>query len=104
MFAAAEVLGVGLMAATGGGPPRQHRVEIRGMAFRPAALEAAVGDTVLWANGDFLPHTATARGRGGWDTGNLDPGETSRVVLRRAGTFEFLCTLHPSMLGSLRVR
>jgi len=40
---------------------KTHTVRIEGMKFIPERLEVAVGDTVVWTNKDFLPHSVTAR-------------------------------------------
>ena len=84
--------------------PQRHVIEIRGMAFQPAELTATRGDTVLWVNRDIVPHTATASGKPGWDTGTLSQAERGRVVLRDAGTVHYVCQLHPTMRGTLIVR
>jgi plastocyanin len=84
---------------------RKHVIEIRGMAFEPAELTVMRGDTLVWINRDIVPHTATASGKRGWDTGTLSQGESSRVVvLRDAGTSHYVCRLHPTMRGTLTVR
>ena len=40
---------------------KTHSVRIEGMKFIPERLEVAAGDTVVWTNKDFLPHSVTAR-------------------------------------------
>jgi plastocyanin len=95
-------------AACGEGAPhaaRSSRYEIRIDNFRylPDSLTVAVGDTVAWTNHDFVPHTATAENHG-WDTGIIAADSTRTVVMQRAGTYPYLCTLHPVMRGVLRVR
>lgn len=82
----------------------RHRVEITGLRFGPAQLEAAVGDTVIWVNRDVVPHTATRTGPRGWDTGVLARGDSARLVLRHAGAHDYTCTLHPAMRGRIVVR
>lgn len=93
------------LALLAGGSPasRTHTVEIRGMAFHPAELAVAPGDTVVWINRDIVPHTATATGggRSRWDTGQLAQGQSGRVVARRVGKASYVCALHPSMRGTL---
>jgi plastocyanin len=85
-------------------PPRRHVVEIRGMAFHPAVLEVHRGDTIVWVNRDFVPHTATAARKPRWDTGRLAPEESGRYVPLGAGEVEYFCALHPPMQGRLVVR
>jgi plastocyanin len=82
--------------------PRRHVVEIRGMAFQPAVLEVAQGDTVAWINRDIVRHTATARS--GWDTGVIAQGAHAVIVSRSRGEFRYICTLHPTMQGTLITR
>ena len=82
--------------------PRRHEVEIRGMAFHPAVLEVASGDTVVWVNRDIVPHTATAKPA--WDTGTLTQGRYGTIVSRQPGEFRYVCTLHPTMRGTLVTR
>lgn len=85
-------------------PPRRHVVEMRGMAFHPAVLEVAPGDTVVWVNRDIVPHTATAAARPGWTTGNLTQGQSGRHIARRTGEAPYICELHPTMQGKLVIR
>jgi plastocyanin len=84
--------------------PRKHVIEIRGMAFVPAKLTATRGDTVVWINRDIVPHTATASGTPGWDTGILGQAASGEVVVGKAGTVHYVCRLHPTMRGILVVR
>jgi plastocyanin len=73
------------------------------MAFHPAALEVALHDTVVWINRDIVPHTATAAGSAGWDTGILAGGDSGSRVFSEAGTVEYVCTLHPTMQATVTV-
>ena len=82
--------------------PRLHHVEIRGMAFEPALLEARQGDEIEWVNDDVVPHTATAAGE--FDSGLIAPSQRWRTRVTHAGEFTYACTLHPMMTGTLRVR
>jgi len=94
-----------LVAAAGCAPaPATHVVAIRDLTFAPAVVEAAVGDTIVWENHDLFPHTATVGGAAGWNTG-LIPADSSRsAVARRPGTFNYVCQVHPTMVGKVVVR
>lgn len=83
---------------------RQHQVSMQGMAFKPARVEAAVGDTVVWTNQDVVPHSATAPGPAAWDTGALSQGRSAVYVPTHRGEFRYYCTLHPAMEGALIVK
>ena len=68
----------------------------------PAELSIRPGDTVEFVNRDLVPHTATdAEGR--WDAGTIGRGASARVAFEAAGTFPYVCTLHPNMRARIRV-
>lgn len=77
------------------------RVDIAKLAFAPAQVSAHVGDTIEWANSDFVAHTATARDKQ-WDVTIPSKG-TGSVVLKSAGTIDYYCRFHPNMKGSIAV-
>jgi plastocyanin len=81
---------------------RADRVEIGDFAFSPPTIEVPVGSELTWENTDPTPHTVTARD-GGFDSGTLDPGSRFAATFDRAGTFAYLCQIHPTMTGSIRV-
>lgn len=77
-----------------------HAVEIKGMKFSPANLTVAAGDTITFTNMDSAPHTATATG-GAFDTGRLSRGESATVTINAAGSFDYICSVHPRMKGTV---
>lgn len=79
-----------------------HRVVVERFAFVPATLTVRPGDTVIWINRDYAPHTATAKG-GGWGTRTLAREQTAKRVFRAAGTFDYFCKFHPHMRGRIVV-
>jgi len=70
--------------------------------FSPASVSVAVGDTVTWHNSGQQPHTATADD-GSFDTGTIQPGGSGSHTFNTAGTFSYICTIHPNMKGTVRV-
>jgi plastocyanin len=78
-------------------------VAISGFAFSPSSLTINVGDRVTWTNSDAVAHTATATG-GAFDTGDIAEGQSASVRFTKAGTYAYVCTPHPSMTGTIRVR
>jgi plastocyanin len=78
-------------------------VTIEGMKFVPERLEVAAGDTVVWTNKDFLPHSVTASGAK-VESGDLAPGKTFRFVARKKGEMSYICRLHPVMKGVVVVK
>jgi plastocyanin len=77
-------------------------VEAKNFAFNPKTVTIKVGDTVTWTNQDSTTHTVT--GDGGIDSGNLAPGKSYSKTFDTAGTFNYHCSIHPSMTGQVIVQ
>jgi plastocyanin len=82
--------------------PKTHTVTIEGTQFVPETLTVHRGDRVVWVNKDPFPHTVTGR-KGGFDSRSIAPNASWRYVAGKAGTFPYVCTLHPTMTGTLVV-
>ena len=70
--------------------------------FSPASVSIAVGDTVTWHNTGQAPHNATADD-GSFKTPDLNNGQSASHTFSQAGTFSYICTIHPNMKGTIRV-
>ncbi len=79
-----------------------HVVTIDGFAFKPPVVTVKAGDTIEWRNDDPVPHTATSTS-GGFDSGSIAAGATYRWVARKPGRFDYLCTFHTIMKGTVVV-
>lgn len=88
-------------APGGGGPTIQ--VNMQGIAFDPQTVTIKVGDTVNWTNMDDVPHNATAVDNS-WKTETFGKGGTGSVTFTTAGTFAYICTVHPNMTGTVIVQ
>jgi LPXTG-motif cell wall-anchored protein len=78
-------------------------INIQDFKFDPATLTVAAGTTVTWTNLDTAPHTATSTTTGVFDTGTLQKDQSGSVTLTQAGTFDYLCAIHPNMVATLTV-
>lgn len=79
-------------------------VEIKDFAFNPAEIRIRTGTVVTWTNSDVVAHTATATDpRGAFDSGNLNPGQSFSFTFDTARTYEYFCTYHPFMKGTIVV-
>lgn len=76
---------------------------IKGMGYTPARLEIEVGTTVTWRNEDLLAHSVTAANRS-FDSGLIPPGGSWSYTFTAPGTYDFSCTPHPFMKGTVIVR
>lgn len=102
-IAAVVFTGVALAAAnTETRQPQNHVVEIRDLEFVPPELVVAPGDTITWANHDFVPHTATAEGDG-WASTTLKTGESWQITVQAGMASDYFCSHHPSMTARLRI-
>ena len=77
--------------------------------FEPYALEALQGQTISWKNLDEQGHTvASGTPSKGPDGMFLSPvvgeGQTYEYTFEDVGTFDYFCTLHPWMLGTVTIR
>ena len=78
-------------------------VTIKDFEYRPDPIEVSPGDEVTWTNKDTAQHSATAEGKGDFDTGLLEKGQKGTVPFNEEGTFAYICTVHPDMKGEVIV-
>jgi plastocyanin len=71
-------------------------------SFTPTNITVAVGGTVTWTNHDVTAHTSTST-NGGWNA-SLAPGGVFSRAFPTAGTFDYRCTIHPTMSGTITVK
>jgi plastocyanin len=77
-------------------------VAIKDFAFGPADIQAKVGQTVTFTNGDSAPHTATLDD-GTCTTPNIAGGGSDGLMFSAAGSYPFHCNVHPNMKGTITV-
>ena len=78
-------------------------VAIEDFLYSPADLTINAGTTITWTNNDGAVHDATERDRS-WNTALLSQGEAGEITFDEPGTFEYFCSIHPWMEGSITVR
>ena len=77
-------------------------VTVDNFRFSPSSVSIRKGDTVVWRfQRDRAPHNV--KGSGGIKSRTMRTG-TYRKRFTRAGTFRYVCSLHPNMKGTVRVR
>jgi plastocyanin len=79
-------------------------VMISDFSFKPGCVNVAVGTKVTFTNEDGVAHTATDSSSGGFDSGNLNKGQTYTQTFTKAGTYSYICTIHQYMHGTVVVR
>jgi plastocyanin len=91
-----------LAASAAAAAPQTHTIVIEKMKFGSLPAQLHKGDTLIWANHDFLRHSATASNHA-FDV-DLPAGVTKKMVLTKSGSFPFQCRYHPGMRGTLVIR
>jgi plastocyanin len=98
---AALLLPTGVPSAQAAG--NTHAVRIEGMKFVPGRIEVAAGDTIVWTNKDFLPHSVTSAAAR-IESGDLTQDRSWKFVARNKGEIQYICRLHPVMRGAVVVK
>jgi len=78
------------------------RVNIKNGSFVPSALTVSSGTTVEWHNQDAIQHRIVSS-QGLFDSGLIDPGKKFSIKFNNPGTYNYYCSLHPQMQGSVTV-
>ena len=82
--------------------PDASGVAIVDFAFAPDVLTVPTGSTVTWSNADGFAHTVAATDAS-FVSDSLTTGATFQHTFDTAGTFTYLCGIHPSMAGTVIV-
>lgn len=91
--------------SAGGGGGTSATVSMKDIEFDPKTATVAKGGTVTWTNDDSVGHDVTAddgsfkSGR----PGGLAQGDTYKFTFKKAGSFKYVCTVHPGMDGTVTV-
>jgi plastocyanin len=84
-------------------PATGNVILMDGTRFHPDNLTVPAGTTVTFTNKEFFPHNVQSES-GHLHSGTIDTDQSWSVRLDTAGTFTYVCTLHPGMSGVLHVR
>ena len=77
------------------------KVSIDNFTFAPAQLTVKVGTTVTWTNHDDIPHTVVSAGK--FRSKTLDTDDSFSFTFTAAGDYKYFCSLHPHMIGTIKV-
>jgi plastocyanin len=86
--------------------PAAGSVEIKNMMFTPSQITVQKGAKVTWTNNDNVAHTVTddLSNVGGPASAQIPAGETYSFTFTKTGSFQYHCTIHPSMRGTIVVK
>ena len=95
-----------LIAATASGVvsarAEDPMVEIDNFTFTPPTLTVKTGTTVTWRNQDDIPHTVASSARL-FKSKPLDTDDSFSFTFKDVGRYEYFCSLHPHMKGTIVV-
>ena len=81
-----------------------QQVEMVDIAYQPQTIQVRTGETITWINRDSVQHDVVNVEEGEEPRSELfNEGETYEWTPTEAGTVEYLCTVHPSMRGTVEV-
>jgi plastocyanin len=77
-------------------------VKIDNFAFAPQRIVVQAGTTVTWTNADDAPHTIVSTTKL-FKSSALDTEDKFSFTFATPGTYEYFCSLHPHMTGTVVV-
>lgn len=92
----------GVTPAPPAATPSTATVRMAGRVFRPSLVSITEGGSVTFINDDDRSHTVTSTSRA-FDSGTMAAGSSYTRTFPAAGTFGYLCSLHPDMTGTVVV-
>jgi plastocyanin len=99
MAMSAQMSGKAAGAST---PVATDAVGIKNFAFSPATITVPTGSTVVWTNDDSIQHDITFNG-GSIASSVLNHNDTFSHTFPTAGTYHYICSIHPFMHGTVIV-
>ena len=76
-------------------------VKIQDASFNPDSISISSGDTVKWTNMDSGTHTVVGTY---FSSGNISSGKSYEHKFTKAGTYNYSCSIDPSMKGIVIVK
>ena len=106
---AALLSGLSLFAVAGEmkdastGNAKENKIEIKDFAFNPQNITVKSGEKIIWINRDEEPHTVVSVGKKFQRSPGLDTDQEFSIIAAAPGTYEYFCSVHPKMTGTIVV-
>ena len=78
-------------------------VSIAEFLFGPEKTSVKVGDSITWTNTDDSPHQVTVQGETTLRAPVLLKGQSTTILFKDVGSYDYICGLHPNMKGKIEV-
>ena len=95
--------GGGGSAGSGECPQDAVVIVMRDIKFDPENATARAGQEICWPNEDTIDHNVVAESGADFESDLYGQGETFTATVEEAGTVEYVCTIHPAMVGTIEV-
>ena len=77
-------------------------VKIDNFTFAPQHFAVKIGTTVTWENEEDTPHTVASSTKL-FRSNALDTGDRFSFTFTTPGVYQYFCSLHPHMIGTIVV-
>jgi plastocyanin len=77
--------------------------EVDALKFQPTSASVKVGDVVEWDNTGSIAHNVTFDQYTAITSDTMNGGDKYEVKFTKAGSYQFHCSFHPGMDGSVTV-
>ena len=91
------------LAVAAFGSEAATEVKIDNFTMSPKTITVAPGTTVRWTNADDIPHTIVSDDHV-FKSKVMDTGDQFAYTFATAGTFNYFCSIHPHMTGTIVVK
>ena len=81
----------------------KNRIEIKDFDFNPQTIHVKSGEKITWINRDDEPHTVVSVGKKFQKSSALDTDQEFSIIAGAPGTYEYFCSVHPKMTGTIVV-
>jgi plastocyanin len=77
-------------------------IGIDNFTFTPQRMTVRAGTTIKWTNKDDIPHAIASVGKV-FRSKTLDTDDSYEFTFTTPGTYDYFCSLHPHMTGTVVV-
>jgi amicyanin len=88
----------------GGNATGAVAIDMKNIAFSPKTVTVKVGQKITWTNEDSVPHNVTSKSGAKISSPTFNKGGTFSFTPTKAGTIDYVCTIHPGMEGTIVVK
>ena len=84
--------------------PQKNQIVIKDFHFNPQTITVKSGEKVTWINRDEEPHTVVSVEKQFKKSSPLDTDQEFTITAGAPGTYNYYCSVHPKMTGTIVVK